>query len=426
MRIDVVTLFPDFFASPLSTGLLGKAIEVGLANVDYVDPRNYTEDRHRTVDDTPYGGGAGMVMKAPQVVSAIEEAKAKGDGPVLMLSPQGRPLTHAKLEAWSSLPHLVLVCGRYEGFDERIRTYVDEEVSIGDFVLTGGEYGALVLIDGIVRLLPGTVGNQASTLGDSFSDGLLEHPHYTRPEVFRGLEVPSILKSGDHAKIAAWRHRASLQKTKIRRPDILMQRMNSAEDRDALRTIETAAPKLNLVLACPDSASLIFEMDQLWGLATAYELQGLYLLVQNQESKLALEAWREERRGRFCPVVERTGSRKQHKLDQAAMKAAYDLQQATLDRLCFVEDLTDLNKAYCVSELTEILVYDPQNTEGLVHRSFREIGESHDQTHFFIHIGVWPDQARGFIGAARKHSSYSYLSDISACALLLDRILGEA
>ncbi len=235
MKIDVITLFEDFFTSPLATGLVGKAIASGAAEVRFVDPRTFTSDVHRTVDDAPYGGGAGMVMKVEPLVAAIREARSRGPGPVVMLSPQGRPATQADFARWAANDHLALIAGRYEGFDERVRAYVDEEISVGDFVLTGGEYGALTIVDGVVRLLPGTLGNADSSQHDSFAAGLLEHPQYTRPMVFEGAEVPEVLGSGHHARVEAWRHEQALRRTRARRPDLIAARGLTGAERRLVR-----------------------------------------------------------------------------------------------------------------------------------------------------------------------------------------------
>lgn len=249
MRIDVVTLFPELFGSVLSSGLLGKALEDRRAVIDFVDPRSFTHDKHRTVDDAPYGGGAGMVMKPEPLVEAIEAAQSRGEGgTVVLLTPQGRRLEQQDLARWSKNSHLVLVAGRYEGFDERVRSFVHEEISIGDFVLTGGEYAALVIIDGVVRLLPGTLGNEASVQGDSFSAGLLEHAQYTRPREFRGQEVPELLRSGDHASVERARRQEALARTRLRRPDLLEELGLDAADRGALIAAPSALPKLAVVL----------------------------------------------------------------------------------------------------------------------------------------------------------------------------------
>ena len=231
MKFTVISLFPEFFESPLRSGLLGKALQGGRLEVRFINPRDFAGDAHQTVDDAPYGGGPGMVMKPEPLVRSIRAAES---GPVVMLTPQGRPLAQADLRAFADEPHLSLVSGRYEGFDERVRRYVSDEVSIGDYVLTGGEYGALAIIDGVARLLPGVLGNAESPRDDSFTEGRLEYPHYTRPAVFEGLEVPEVLRSGDHARIAAWRRFQSLQRTAVRRPD-LFERLHLTEaDRKTL------------------------------------------------------------------------------------------------------------------------------------------------------------------------------------------------
>jgi tRNA (guanine37-N1)-methyltransferase len=226
VRIDVVTIFPGLFEPFLQESLLGAAIRRGLLAVGVHDLRTWTSDRHRTVDDSPYGGGPGMVMKPEPLVAAIEAlAGPKGEGRkarVVLLSPQGKRLDQAGLAGLAGLEHLVLVCGRYEGVDQRaIDLAVDQELSIGDYVLSGGELPALVVIEGVARLLPGVVGNPESVACDSFQAGLLEGPHYTRPPVFGGLAVPEVLRSGDHAAVARWRAERARELTRSRRPDLL-------------------------------------------------------------------------------------------------------------------------------------------------------------------------------------------------------------
>ncbi len=249
MKIVVVTIFPGFFESPLSTGLLGKAVGTGALAVEYVDPRRFATDRHRSVDDVPYGGGAGMVMKPDILGQGIDAARGGDPGAhVVLLTPQGRPLVQADLARWAGrAQRLVLVAGRYEGFDERVRAAVDEEISLGDFVLTGGEYAALTIIDGVARLLPGVLGNEASAASDSFSAGLLEHAHYTRPLEWRGAVVPEVLRSGDHAAIAAARRAEALARTRRRRPELLAERGFDGEARRALVAAPTSAPEVVVV-----------------------------------------------------------------------------------------------------------------------------------------------------------------------------------
>lgn len=225
MRFDVVTLFPDMVLRAALFGVTGRAIERGLVDLAVWNPRDYTVDKHRTVDDRPYGGGPGMLMRFQPLHDAVQAAKAKAqmrDLKVICLSPQGEPITQNLLAKMACVSQLILVAGRYEGIDERfIVADCDAEWSLGDFVISGGELAALVVIDAITRLLPGVLGDQASAEQDSFSSGLLDYPHYTRPEVAAGLAVPEVLLSGDHAGIARWRQQQALGRTWLRRPDLL-------------------------------------------------------------------------------------------------------------------------------------------------------------------------------------------------------------
>jgi tRNA (guanine37-N1)-methyltransferase len=238
MRFHVVTIFPEIFGSLLSTSLVGKAVEAGQVEVSFVDPRDFTHDRHRSTDDTPFGGGGGMVMKPEPVVEALEAIDALiSERPAhrVLLTPQGAPLTQAVLGRLLDLGEVALVCGRYEGFDERIRAFVDEEISLGDFVLNGGEVAAMAVIDGVSRLVPGVLGNVTSVETESHGEGLLEYPQYTRPREFRGLEVPEILLNGDHERIRRWRRQQMLQRTRGRRPDLWRRFVPSDEDLALLR-----------------------------------------------------------------------------------------------------------------------------------------------------------------------------------------------
>jgi tRNA (guanine37-N1)-methyltransferase len=223
MRFDVVTLFPDFFTSPLASGLLGKALANQIASVQFTNPRDFTTDKHRKVDDEPYGGGAGMVMKVEPIVTAIESLPILPKREVIYFTPQGIPMTQGLFKELLTYDQLVLLCGHYEGVDERVMTIVTREISLGDFVLTCGEIPALTFMNGIIRLLPGTIGKEESHQNDSFEDGLLDFPHYTRPPVFRDLEVPAVLRSGNHGAIAQWRKEQQQQRTRDRRPDLYQQ-----------------------------------------------------------------------------------------------------------------------------------------------------------------------------------------------------------
>jgi tRNA (guanine37-N1)-methyltransferase len=219
-RASVITIFPDMFPGPLGLSLAGKARQNGIWSLDAVDLRDFATDRHRTVDDTPAGGGPGMVMK-PDVIARAIDAVATDDRPRLLMSPRGAPLTQRKVAALAEGPGVVVLCGRFEGVDERVIAGRNlEEVSVGDYVLSGGEVAALVLIDGCVRLLPGVMGEAGSLAEESFADGLLEYPQYTRPQVWEGQAIPEVLVSGDHAKVAAWRRAEAERLTGTRRPDL--------------------------------------------------------------------------------------------------------------------------------------------------------------------------------------------------------------
>lgn len=223
LSVEVLTLFPRMVASPLEESILGKARAAGLLRVQVTDIREFAEGKHRVTDDVPYGGGAGMVMKPEPLVAAIEAARKREPGArVLLMSPQGRRFDQRVAQELAASERLILVCGRYEGVDERALEWVDEELSLGDFVLTGGEFAALAVIDAVARLLPGVLGNAQSPLSESFAgEGLLEGPQYTRPPDFRGRKVPEVLLSGDHRKIADWRREEALRRTRERRPDLL-------------------------------------------------------------------------------------------------------------------------------------------------------------------------------------------------------------
>jgi tRNA (guanine37-N1)-methyltransferase len=237
VRIDVLTIFPGFFASPLSESLVGQAIDAGILDVRLVDLRAFSEDPHRKVDDEPFGGGPGMVMAAPPLFAAIEELRAEAPPPhVVFLSPSGRRFDAARARELSGKERLVLVCGRYEGVDERVREagLFDEELSLGDFVLSGGEVAALAVVEAVSRYVPGVVGEAESVAQDSFEDGLLDHPHYTRPREFRGRAVPEVLFSGHHERIRRWRRERQLEETARRRPDLLETAPLGDEDRGIL------------------------------------------------------------------------------------------------------------------------------------------------------------------------------------------------
>ena len=246
LAVDVVTIFPEMVRTAVSDGIVQRAIEKELVRVDVHDLRDYSNDRHRSVDDAPFGGGPGMVMKAEPFLRAVEALLPAGRGPrdaVVLLSPRGRVFRQSVAEEFAGLERLVLLCGRYEGIDERVRTALDaDEVSVGDFVLTGGEVAALCVIEATLRLLPGALGDDDSALQDSFADGLLDFPHFTRPALLRGMAVPDVLLSGDHGRVRRWRRKASLAATRQRRPDLLAQAQLGPEDQALLCEIEAEQP----------------------------------------------------------------------------------------------------------------------------------------------------------------------------------------
>lgn len=246
MKIDLVTIFPGILEGPFRESMIKRAVDRGLVEINLVDLRDYTRDRHRQVDDTPYGGGYGMILKPEPIYEAVEDLKSKsgsGTARVILLTPQGRRFNQDAARELSQEKHLIMICGRYEGVDERVRsTLVDDEISIGDYVLTGGELAAAVVVDAVVRLLPGFIAEEAAA-NESFSESLLEHPHYTRPPVFRGMEVPSVLQSGNHAEIDRWRRMQSVKRTYERRPDLLEKARLLPDEKAYLKKIEKQQDK---------------------------------------------------------------------------------------------------------------------------------------------------------------------------------------
>ncbi|HEY9569933.1 MAG TPA: tRNA (guanosine(37)-N1)-methyltransferase TrmD [Metalysinibacillus sp.] len=239
MNIHVLSLFPDMFTGVFGSSILKKAQEKGAVTLGVTDIREFAYDKHRQVDDYPYGGSAGMVLKPEPMFEAVEKLSEGRKPRVVLLCPQGERYTQKKAEEFAQEEELILLCGHYEGYDERIREYlVTDEISIGDYVLTGGEIAAMTIVDSVVRLLPGVLGQEASHVNDSFSTGLLEHPHYTRPADFRGMKVPDILLSGHHANIEKWREQQSLKRTFLRRPDLLENYPLTAEQRAYLATLK--------------------------------------------------------------------------------------------------------------------------------------------------------------------------------------------
>jgi tRNA (guanine37-N1)-methyltransferase len=240
MRFDILTLFPEMFSGPFDSSIIQRGKDKQLIDIEIFNIRSWATDRHQVTDDAPYGGGAGMVMKPEPLVHCIESVKARHpESTVLMTSPRGRQLTHQVARELTEKSGLIIVCGRYEGIDERVRTLcIEDDISLGDFVLSGGEIAAMAIVDAVTRLIPGVLGSEESAETDSFCDGLLEYPHYTRPPEFRGLDVPKELLSGNHELIRKWRRRESLRKTSILRPDLVTRAVLTAEDRKLLMELE--------------------------------------------------------------------------------------------------------------------------------------------------------------------------------------------
>ncbi len=243
MRIDILTIFPEMFQSPFDASIIKRAREKGLVDIHTYNLRDWATDKHKTTDDTPYGGGGGMIMKPEPIFAAVEAIKGEEAIPVILLTPQGRLFTQAVAEELARHDRLLFICGRYEGVDERVRQHLaTDEISIGDYVLSGGELAAMVITDAVVRLLPGALGYERAAAEDSHATGLLEGPHYTRPPEFRGWAIPEVLTSGHHAKVAEWRRRQALKRTLERRPDMLARARLSSQDKRWLREMGYAGP----------------------------------------------------------------------------------------------------------------------------------------------------------------------------------------
>ena len=295
MKFTVITILPELIEPALSAGVVGRANQAGTISVTCITPREFTHDKHRTVDDTPYGGGPGMVMKPEPLLAAIASAGPRGECHRILLSPGGAPLTQARVRELAGLAHLVLVCGRYEGVDQRvIDAAIDEEISLGDYVLSGGELGALVVIDAVARLVPGVLGDQTSADDESFSAGLLEYPQYTRPLELEGRAVPPVLAGGNHAAIAAWRHLQAMQRTAVRRPELWRQFHQSPVDRRAFPPLASRThlalvhhPVLDRVGKVITTALTNFDIHDLARSSMTYGLAALHLItpVTSQRDK---------------------------------------------------------------------------------------------------------------------------------------------
>lgn len=418
MKVVAVSIFPEFFPGPMATGLLGKAVGTGALDFAVVNPRDFASDRHRSVDDIPYGGGAGMVMKVDVLAPAI--SRARGDGParVVLLTPQGRRLDQATLVRWARSPEaLVLVSGRYEGLDERVLALVDEQVSLGDFILTGGEYAALTIVDGLARLLPGVLGNEASAAGDSYSDGLLEHAQYTRPVEFAGQAVPEVLRGGDHQAIAAARRRDSLARTRRARPDLLARRSLDAEDRALLWHAGSTAPEVVVVVHAAGAAEAV-PLDA-WARAAAAYAVARWVIVPPAGAD---PAWDEAVRARIgglaapallsAPLPKGRTARARAEAWRAARREAWARARGALE----VGPRPELDGLW-VRASSEAEVGDPAPLD--VVDAARTAGR------LVLELGGEARAGVGALPSVRAVSPLNGLGAAAAPAVLLDRLLGE-
>ncbi|HEX6436595.1 MAG TPA: tRNA (guanosine(37)-N1)-methyltransferase TrmD [Candidatus Binatia bacterium] len=423
VTFTIVTLFPAMFASPLNHSILKKAQEKGLISIVLVDPREYTTDRHRMTDDYPYGGGQGMVMKPEPLVTAIEDVKAKMPrSKVILLSPQGRVFNQAVAVELAKEEELVLICGRYEGVDERVKGFVDEEISIGDYTISGGEPAATVVIDALSRLIPGVLGNAKSAADESFSNRLLEYPQYTRPEEFHGAKVPDVLLSGDHERIRQWRRHMSIQQTWKRRPDLIRSAELSAEEKELI--CNQRAPVYVALVHYPvydknrqivTTAVTNMDIHDIARSGRTYGIEGFYVVTPVKAlQRLALKIidhWEH-------------GYGSQYNTTRKEALALVRVKN-TLDDV-----LIDLEQEY--GEKPRIVVTSAR--PGGQRTSFAELQDMLiNTTHpFLIVLGTgWGltetiiSQSDYLLDAVEGWTDYNHLSVRSAAAIILDRLLGR-
>ena len=341
---EIVTLFPEMFSSVLAASLLGKAIERGDVAVHFTDPRDFAPGRHRSVDDAPYGGGSGMVMRPEPLAAAIAHLEeARGPAWKVLLTPGGAPLTQARVRALAARPRVALVCGRYEGFDERVSTLVDEQLSLGDFVLSGGELPAMAIVDAVARLHEGVLGNAESIVEESFEQGLLEYPQYTRPSEWRGLAVPEPLLSGDHERVRRWRRQQALLRTRERRPELLARHPLTDEDRALLGVAEPLAPRTFIALVhhpvCDRERRTIttaitnLDVHDVARSSRTYGLAGFFVVTpveaQRELATRILDGWRAEE-GEPGRMARRAASNDLRREALASVEVVASVEEAVL------------------------------------------------------------------------------------------------
>jgi len=424
LTFTVITIFPQMFASSLGHSIVKRAQEKNLLKIDLVDLRDYTSDKHKTTDDAPYGGGQGMVMKPEPLVAAIEDArKHHPKARVILLAPQGRVFKQSEAQRLAGAEEVVLICGRYEGIDERVKAFIDEEISVGDFTLSGGEPAANIIIDAVARLIPGVLGNENSALDESFSDGLLEYPQYTRPEEFRGMKVPEVLLSGDHQKIEEWRREKSLQITQQRRPDLIVAKTLGTKAPAGKR--RRLAPVYTALLHYPvydknhevvTTAVTNMDIHDISRAGKTYGVQGVYIVTPTKPlQKLALK------------IIDHWefGYGSQYNVTRKDALALARISDSLDDTIIDIERET--------GQKPLIVVTSARDT-GTARTSFvalQDMLQTITQPFLVIFGTGWGltetiiSQADYVLEAVEGDSDYNHLSVRSAAAIILDRLLGR-
>jgi len=424
LTFTVITIFPQMFASSLGHSIVKRAQEKNLLKIDLVDLRDYTSDKHKSTDDAPYGGGQGMVLKPEPLVAAIEDArKQHPNARVILLAPQGRVFKQSEAQRLAGAEEIVLVCGRYEGIDERVKAFVDEEISVGDYTLSGGEPAANIIIDAVARLIPGVLGNENSALDESFSDGLLEYPQYTRPEEFRGMKVPEVLLSGDHQKIEEWRREKSLQITQQRRPDLIVAKTLGTKAPAGKR--RRLAPVYTALLHYPvydknhevvTTAVTNMDIHDISRAGKTYGVQGVYIVTPTKPlQKLALK------------IIDHWefGYGSQYNVTRKDALALARISDSLDDTIIDIERET--------GQKPLIVVTSARDT-GTARTSFvalQDMLQTITQPFLVIFGTGWGltetiiSQADYVLEAVEGDSDYNHLSVRSAAAIILDRLLGR-
>lgn len=422
LSFTVITIFPQMFASSLGHSIVKRAQEKNLVKIELVDPRDFTGDKHRTTDDTPYGGGQGMVMKPEPLVAAIEAARANHPkAQVILLAPQGKVFKQSEAQRLAGETDIVLICGRYEGMDERVKAFIDEEISVGDYTLSGGEPAANIIIDAVTRLIPGVLGNENSALEESFSDGLLEYPQYTRPEEFRGMKVPEVLLSGDHQRIKDWRREKSLEITRQRRPDLLA---GNREGR-ATPTKGRRAPVYTALLHYPvydknhqvvTTAVTNMDIHDISRAGRTYGVQGVYIVTPTKSlQKLALK------------IIDHweLGYGSQYNVTRKDALALARISDSLDDTIIDIEKETGQKPLLVVTSARDT------GTERTSFVALQDMLQNTTQPFLVVFGTGWGltetiiSQADYVLEAVEGASDYNHLSVRSAAAIILDRLLGR-